>query len=82
MKMNYKNQLILTVVIILVANGLNTIFHHWLFSSIGRVICGLIWLLHPVMIGSRTPTKRDLNLIRLVGVFLILYGIFGRIYLY
>ena len=82
MKLNYKNQLILTVGIILVFNTLNTLLHHWIWSSIGRVLCGLIWLIHPVMIGSGTPTKGQLNMIRLVGVFLILYGVFGRIYLY
>lgn len=82
MKLNYKNQLILTVVIALASNALNMLLHHWIYSSIGRVLCGMIWLIHPVIFGTGAPTKTQLNIIRLAGVFLILYGIFGRIYLY
>ena len=82
MKMNYKGQLILSIAIILIGNTMNMLLHHWAFSSAGKIICGLLWVIHPVMIGTRTPTKRELNWIRAAGGFLILWGFFSRLYLY
>lgn len=82
MKLNYQKQLTMTIIIVLVTNTLNMIFHQWIFSSIGHGISGLIWMIHPVMPGTKTPTKRDLNLIRLAGAVLFLFGgMFGRLYL-
>ena len=82
MKLNYRQQLILTVGIILVGNALNMLVHHWAFSSAAKILCGLIWVVHPVMPGSVAPSQRDLNIIRAAGVILILWGLFSRLYLY
>ncbi|MBQ3090268.1 MAG: hypothetical protein IJD21_06910 [Oscillospiraceae bacterium] len=82
MKLNYKHQLILTMVIMLLFNLLNTLFQQWIFTSIGYVLCGLIWVVHPVMIGGATPTEKQILAIRLAGGVLILIGIFTRSYLY
>ena len=41
---------------------------------------GLIWFIHPVMAGSRPPTKKELNLIRFIGGGLILIAFFTRSY--
>lgn len=82
MKLNYKNQLILTFVIAIVFNGLNMWLQHWIFTSIGRITAGMLWVMHPVMFGATPPTKKQEWIIRCAGIFLILYGVFGRLYLY
>lgn len=82
MKLNYKNQLRLTVALVIVSNMLNTLFRNWVFSSVGKCLCGLLWIIHPVMPGNRKPTPKEKLLLRLVGVVLILWGIFSRSYLY
>ena len=81
-KLNYSRQLILTIAIVLVFNLLNTLCRHWIFTSIGYALCGLLWIVHPVMAGSREPTKKQLNIIRLAGGVFILIAIFTRSYLY
>lgn len=81
-KLNYKRQLLLTFGIVLIFNLLNTLCKHWIFTSIGYALCGLLWMLHPVMMGDREPTKKQLNIIRLAGVVLILVAVFTRSYLY
>lgn len=82
MKLSYKNQLRLTVTAIIVSNMMNTLFRHWAFSSVGKCLCGLMWIVHPVMPGDRQPTQKEKLLLRLAGVLLIVYGIFSRQYLY
>ena len=81
-KLNYSRQLILTIAIVLIFNLLNTLCRHWIFTSIGYALCGLLWIIHPVMIGDREPTKKQLNIIRLAGGVLILIAVFTRSYLY
>ena len=81
-KLNYARQLILTVAIVLVFNLLNTLLKHWVFTSIGYALCGLLWIIHPVMAGGQEPTRKQLNIIRAAGGILILIGIFTRSYLY
>ena len=43
MKLTYKNQIIITVLVILAANILCTVFKHWIYTSAGFVINGLLW---------------------------------------
>lgn len=83
MKLNYKRQLILTVVLVLLGNILCSIFKHWIYRNISIFICGLIWIFHPVMAGNQEPTKKQLNQIRFwCGSILILIAIFTRSYIY
>lgn len=81
-KLNYKNQLLLTVVLILVFNVMNMGFKHWIFTSIGYCLCGLLWVFHPVLAGNAEPSKRNRDVTRLAGVVLILIGVMTRSYLY
>ncbi|MBQ2895440.1 MAG: hypothetical protein IJE26_01865 [Oscillospiraceae bacterium] len=81
-KLNYSRQLILTMAIVLVFNLLNTFLKHWVFTNIGYALCGLLWIIHPVMAGGREPTKKQLNIIRIAGGVFILMAIFTRSYLY
>ena len=78
MKLTYKNQLLLSVGTIIVFNVLNTIFHHWVLSSIGWWLCGLLWIIHPVGTKAMEPTKKKLLIIRFAGVFLIIVGLVVR----
>lgn len=82
MKLTYKRQLILTVLIIFLFNILTTVGKHWIFSSIGKCLCGLLWIVHPVMIHDAAMSKRERRLIRLAGGVMILWGVFSRSYFY
>lgn len=81
-KLNYKNQMIVSVIFILLANVLSTVFRHWIFRSVGFVICGLIWIIHPVLMDGAKVSKRTLLWVRIAGVALVLIGIFTRAYIY
>ena len=82
MKLNYKNQMIISVIIILLVNVLSTIFKHWIFRSVGFVICGLLWIIHPVLLDGAEVSKRTLLWVRVAGIVLILIGVFTRAYIY
>ena len=80
--LTYKTQLIVSVIIILLANILTTVLKHWIYRSIGFVLCGLLWIINPAMIKGGTPSKQYALCIRLAGVVLILIGVFTRAYFY
>lgn len=82
MRLNYKNQMIVSVIFILLANVLSTVLKHWIFRSVGFVICGLLWIIHPVLMDGAKVSKRTLLWVRIAGVVLILIGIFTRAYIY
>ena len=80
MKMTYKTQLIATVVIVILANGVADVFNHWSYRSIGFIMCGLLWIIHPVLQNSAEVSKKTLLWVRIAGVILILIGIFSRVH--
>ena len=82
MKLTYKMQMIISPVLILLANVLSTIFKHWIYRSAGFVICGLLWVIHPVLPNGAEVSKRTLLWVRIAGVILILIGVFTRAYIY
>lgn len=82
MKQAYKAQMLISVIIILLANVISTILKHWIYRSGGFVICGLLWLIHPVLPNGAEVSKRTLLWTRIAGVILILIGIFTRAYIY
>jgi len=82
MKLSYKNQLILTCFIVLIFSVLNTVFRNWIFTSIGFVICGLLWIIHPVLPRNAASVRYGSLMLRLCGVLLIAIGILTRSYLY
>lgn len=82
MKVNYKNQMILSVIVILLANVLSTICKHWIYRSVGFVICGLLWMIHPVLLDGAEVSQRTLLWVRIAGIVLILIGVFTRVYIY
>ena len=66
--------------IVILANGIADIFNYWLYRSIGFAICGLLWILHPVLPKGAEVSKRTLLEARIAGIILILIGIFTRIH--
>ncbi len=70
--------MILSVVIIIIGNILDSFLKHWIFRSIGFGICGLLYLIHPVIPQNGVSNKYTLWSVRLAGVLLILIGIFTR----
>ena len=84
-KLTYRSQLLLCIFIILFANILTTLFKHWIYRSVGFVICGLLWIIHPVLIRHEdvsNVSKKTLLYVRLAGVVLILIGVFTRGHFY
>ena len=82
MKLTYKAQMFISLVVILVANVISTILKHWIYRSGGFVNCGLLWLIHPVLPNGAEVSKRTLLWTRIAGIILILIGIFTRAYIY
>ena len=79
MKLNYKNQLILMVVIVILFNILSDLLDHWIYRNIGFWICGILWILHPVLPQNTVHNKKNLNIVRIAGIILILIGTFTRV---
>lgn len=82
MKLTYKVQIIASVVVILLANVLSTIATHWVYRSAGFVICGLLWIIHPVFPKDTEVSKKTFLWMRIAGLILILIGVFTRVYIY
>lgn len=80
MKLNYKNQLILSCIIIVLFDVLNMLFKQWIFTSIAFCICGLLWIINPVPPKKASSLKHIKIAIRVVGILLILIGILTRAY--
>ncbi len=81
MKLTYKAQMIISVIIIILANILTEIFVSWIYRSIGFGVCGLLWIIHPVLPKDAEVSKRTLLWTRIAGVILILIGIFTRMHI-
>ena len=82
MKLTYKAQMLISLAFILLANVISTMLKHWIYRSGGFVICGFLWLIHPVLPNGVEASKRTIFLTRVAGVILVLIGIFTRSYTY
>ncbi len=82
MKLTYKTQMIISLIVILLANVISTILKHWIYRSVGFVICGLLWVIHPVLPKGVKVSKKTLLWVRVAGLILILIGVFTRAYIY
>lgn len=80
MKLTYKAQLLISVAAVILSNILTEIFDSWIYRSVGFVICGLLWIVHPVLPEDAEMTKRTLLWTRLAGAMLILIGAFTRVH--
>ncbi|MBR3601895.1 MAG: hypothetical protein IKL49_06205 [Lachnospiraceae bacterium] len=80
MKLNYKMQMIISIVIIILANIITEMFDFWIYRSLGFCVCGLLWIIHPVLPNGAEVSKRTLQWVRIAGIILILIGIFTRVH--
>ena len=81
MKLTYKAQIIISVIIIILANILTEIFASWIYMSVGFGVCGLLWIVHPVLPRGAEVSKRTLLYTRIAGVILILICVFTRVHI-
>ena len=80
MKLTYRKQLALAVVVIILANILTEVFNFWIYRSIGFGVCGLIWIMHPVLPPNAEKNGKTILWTRIAGAILILIGIFTRVH--
>ena len=80
MKLNYKMQMIISIVIIIFANIITEMFDFWIYRSLGFCVCGLMWIIHPVLPNGAEVSKRTLLWVRIAGIILILIGVFTRVH--
>ena len=78
MRPEFKKRLTVTVILILIFNILNTVLKHWIFSSIGFCLCGLLYIIHPVKMNDIRPEEKQFKECRIAGILLIFLGIMLR----
>lgn len=81
MKLNYKTQITISVIVIILANILTDIFDFWIYRSIGFAVCGLLFIVHPVVPNSIARSKQAIFWTRIAGIILILIGVFTRVHI-
>lgn len=80
MKLTYKAQMIISVIIIILANILTEICVSWIYRSIGFGICGLLFIVHPAVPKHLEGIDKAVLWTRIAGVILILIGTFTRVH--
>ena len=78
----FRKQLWLSCGLVLVCSVMNTVFRHWIFSSIGFCLCGLLWVAHPIRNNDIQSEKKQFAECRIAGIVLILMGFMLRARLY
>lgn len=81
MKLTYKAQMLISVIIIILGNILTEIFGFWIYRSISFAICGLLFIVHPVVPKHLEGIEKAVFWTRVAGVILILIGIFTRVHI-
>lgn len=80
MKLTYKAQLILSVTIVILGNILTECFASWIYRSIGFMICGLLFFVHPAVPEGMEENANAVFWTRIAGMILIAIGIFTRVH--
>ena len=81
MKLTYQAQMTISVVVIILGNILTDTFDFWICRSIAFGICGLLFVVHPVVPNYMETNKATVFWTRIAGVILILIGIFTRVHI-
>ena len=79
MKLNYKNQMILAIGIVVICFVLTIVFRNLLFRTIGFCLSGLLYAIHPVPPEGEESNKELKRFIRLAGILLICIGLFTKV---
>ena len=80
-KLTYETQLTISFLIVILGCILSDIFNFWIYHSIAYVICGLLFIVHPVVPKHLERIEKAVFWTRIAGVILILIGIFTRVHL-
>ena len=80
-KLTYEAQLTISFLIVILGCILSDIFNFWIYHSIAYVICGLLFIVHPVAPKHLEGIDKAIFWTRIAGVILILIGIFTRVHL-
>ena len=80
MKLTYKAQMILSFILVILGNILTDVFVFWIYRSISFIICGLLFIVHPVVPKHLKGIDKSVFWTRIAGVILILIGIFTRVH--
>ena len=80
-KLTYETQLTISFLIVILGCILSDIFNFWIYHSIAYVICGLLFIVHPVVPKRLEGIDKAIFWTRIAGVILILIGIFTRVHL-
>ena len=81
-KLSYEAQLTISFFIVILGNVLSDTFNFWIYHSIAYVICGLLFIVHPVVPKHLEEIGKAVFWTRIAGVILILIGIFTRVHHY
>ena len=80
-KLTYETQLTISFLIVILGCILSDIFNFWIYHSIAYIICGLLFIVHPVVPKHLEGIEKAVFGTRIAGVILILIGIFTRVHL-
>ena len=79
-KLTYEAQLTISFIVVILGCILSDIFNFWLYHSVAYVICGLLFVVHPVVPKRLEGTEKAVFWTRIAGVILILIGAFTRVH--
>ena len=79
-KLTYEAQLTISFLIVILGCILSDIFNFWIYHSTAYVICGLLFIVHPVVPKRLEGIDKAIFWTRIAGVILILIGIFTRVH--
>ena len=82
MKLNYDAQLTISFILVILGCILSDIFNFWIYHSMAYVICGLLFIVHPVVPNYLETNKKTVFWTRIAGVILLLIGGFTRVHHY
>lgn len=80
MKLTYRMQTFLVLALVIGGNILTDAFHHWTYRSIAFGLCGLLYLLNPVVPEQVQNHPKARFWARISGIVLILIGVFTRVH--
>ena len=72
MRSEFIKQLNLSIIIVLICSVLNTLFKHWILSSIGFCTCGMLWFIHPVKMNDIRSEESQYKECRIAGIILFI----------
>lgn len=80
MKLNYDAQLTISFILVIFGNILTDVLDFWIYRSLAFAICGLLFIVHPVVPNYLGTNKKTVFWTRIAGVILILISGFTRVH--